>query len=194
MRKFLFAALVVLISTVSLYGQNRGHKFEVGAGFAPFFLSYVDGGIQFPFKIDAYAEWRYYFGKHVDVGAKLDYKICPMSVYDYMSGVSYDGTQHYGALLVLADYIFRPGKKVRPFIGIGAGPAMLIDNWKRSQVEQEREGQYVAPLGVYDPEYMLVVSPRFGLELFYHLRLSMSVDASLADTRWPVCFNVGWTF
>lgn len=194
MRKLFLAALVVLVSTVSLYGQNRGHKFEVGAGFAPFFLSSVDDGIQFPFKIDAYAEWRYDFGKHVDLGAKLDYKICPARVYDFMSGVSYDGTQHYGALLALADYNFLPGNKVNPFIGIGLGPAMIIDNEKRSQIAYEREGQYVAPLGTYPPDFMFVATPRIGIELFNHLRLSTSVDMSLEDTSWPVCLNVGWVF
>ena len=200
MRKLFFAALVVLISTVCLYGQNSGHKFEAGVGYAPFFLVSVDDGQSVPYKCNAYLEWRYNFaanrvGKVFDVGAKLDYKTFPTDSYD-MRAVAYYGTQHGVSLLAFADLNFNPGGKINPFIGLGLGPGVLINNWKTTKVvypEAITPDYPYMPTGAYS-EFIFVACPRIGLELFSHLRLSASVDVSLADTRWPVCLNVGWVF
>ena len=55
-------------------------------------------------------------------------------------------------------------------------------------------GDYEFPLGAYT-RFAFVVSPRFGVELFEYLRISLSLDWSLdADIRMPVCLNVGWAF
>ncbi|MCR5325558.1 MAG: hypothetical protein K6E37_02275 [Bacteroidales bacterium] len=188
-------AMFAILPDSRLSAQNR---FEAGIGYAPFFLEYVDDGIQFKGKFDAYLEWRYVIGKHFDAGAKLDYKACPISVYDFMDGLLTTGNQHCVSLLANADFNFLPGKKVNPYIGIGMGPALIVNNWTtREQVTPERPGfdySVIPPVQAYT-KFALVVSPRFGVELFSHLRLSVSTDASFnSDIRWPVCLNIGWTF
>ena len=190
MRRILLSALAVLVSTICLSGQNNGHKYEVGIGYAPFFLAHVDDGVSIPYKYNAYAEWRYDFGNHIDVGAKLDYKTFPSEGYDFLDMISYKGTQHDVAALAFADYNHMPGQKINLFFGLGLGPGMIIDHWKTSQGYREREGN--TPLA--DSQFMIVAMPRVGLEFFQQLRFAASVDMSLSDTRWPVCFSVGWTF
>lgn len=193
--KRLIAFALAFSVAVSVFGQNAGHKFELGVGFAPFFMEIVEDGIRMPYEGDAYFEWRYDFGNHFDVGAKLDYKYCPVNLFDG-SAVSYYGDQHYGALLALADFNILPGKKVNPFIGVGAGAGFILDVWKSQKVErpEAHDAAKDMPLGAKDPSFMFVAAPRIGVELFSHLRLSASVDISNSDTRWPICFNVGWTF
>ena len=193
--KRIITLILALSAAVSLFAQNAGHKFEIGVGYAPFFLVGVEDKIQMPFEGDAYFEWRYDFGNHFDVGAKLDYKYCPVDLFDG-NAVRYYGDQHYGALLALADFKFLPGKKVNPFIGVGAGAGFILDVWKSQKVERPEYHDAAKDmlLGAKDPTILFVAAPRIGVELFSHLRLSASVDMSPADTRWPVCFNIGWTF
>lgn len=199
MRKLIILSLIALIPAVSAFGQNAGHKFEAGLGFAPFLLASVDDGQTVPYKYDAYLEWRYEFdtnnaGRSFDVGAKLDYKAFPTKAYN-MGTTIYSGTQHDIALLAIADFNFNPGGKVNPFIGLGLGPGVLINNWKGSKsLYSESESHDPAfKLGAYS-NFVFIACPRIGVELFQHLRLSASVDGSLSDTRWPLCFSVGWTF
>ena len=188
-------AILTILPVSRLSAQNR---FEAGIGYAPFFLMTVDDGIGFKSKYDAYLEWRYDFGKHVDVGAKLDYKACPISAYEFVIGLLTTGNQHCVSLLVTSDFNFLPGKKINPYIGIGMGPALIVNNWTtREQVTSERPGfdYSVIPPVHASTKFALVVSPRLGVELFRHLRISASVDASFdSDIRWPVCFNLGWAF
>ena len=131
MRRIIIASLIALFSTINLSGQNAGHKFEVGVGYAPLFLVSVDDGQTVPYKCSTYLEWRYDFGKHIDVGARLDYKTFPTSCYD-MSAVVYKGTQHDVSFLAFADFNFKPGQRINPFIGFGIGPGVLINHWKSS--------------------------------------------------------------
>ena len=194
--KRIFSVVLMLSAAISLFGQNAGHKFEIGVGYAPFFLEVVEDGKRMPYEGDAYFEWRYDFGNHLDIGAKLDYKYCPVSVYD-MGAVEYFGDQHYGALLALVDFNFLPGRKINPFIGIGAGGGLTLDVWKSQKVVDQEiyDAAKTMSLGAKDPSFLFVASPRIGVELFNHLRLAASVDMSSAtDTRWPICFNIGWTF
>ena len=190
MRRILLSALAVLVSAICLSGQNNAHKFEVGIGYAPYFLAHVDDGISIPYKYNAYAEWRYDFGKHIDEGAKLDYKTFPNDSYDFVSHISYKGTQHDVTVLAYADYNHMPGKEINLFFGLGLGPGVIMNHWKTSQGYGSRE----AKTPFVNSQFMIVASPRIGLEFFQHLRFAASVDMSMSDTRWPVCFSVGWTF
>ena len=174
--KRIITLILALSAAVSLFGQNAGHKFEIGVGYAPFFLAIVEDGVRMPYEGDAYIEWRYDFGNHFDVGAKLDYKYYPVDLF-YGNAVRYYGDQHYGALLALADFKFLPGKKVNPFIGVGAGAGFILDVWKSQKVERPEyhDAAKDMPLGAKDPTILFVAAPRIGVELFSHLRLSASV-------------------
>ena len=193
--KRIITLILALSAAVSLFGQNAGHKFEIGVGYAPFFLEISDDGVRMPYEGDAYIEWRYDFGNHFDVGAKLDYKYCPITTGEGKNQITYSGDQHYGALLALADFKFLPGKKVNPFIGVGAGAGFILDVWQKVDNPQNYDSSKLMPLGAKDPSFFFVAVPRIGVELFYHLRLSASVDLSGAgNSRAPICFNIGWTF
>ncbi len=189
----LLLAGIAMLASVSLSAQIR---FEAGLGYVPFFLMTADDGNQFSHKYDVYLEGRYNLGSHFDVGAKIDYKACPESAFD-MYATSFKGTLHCVSILALADFSFSSCKTVNPFVGIGAGPALVVNHW--TSKERVRDvpvlpGEYEFPLGVYTG-FAFVVSPRFGVELFEHLRISLSLDWSLdADIRMPVCLNVGWAF
>ena len=190
-------SIPAILSASKVSAQNR---FGVGVGYAPFFLMSVDGGVVFKCKYDAFFEWRYDFGKHFDIGAKLDYKVCSVSAFD-MRATKYKGILHCASLMALADFNFRPGKTVNPFIGIGSGPAWLPLQWtsRETRTDMQLPDEYyehLYPLKT-DHSFTWIVSPTIGVELFRHLRLSTSVDISLkanADVRSPVCLNVGWVF
>ena len=197
MKKIIIVTLAILsvLSATNLSAQNR---FEIGVGYAPLFLMSVDDGVQFNSKYDAYFEWRLDLGKHFDVGAKLDYKVCPVSAFD-MVATGYSGVLHCASLLTIADFSCLPGKAVNPFIGIGAGPALTLTHWtsRETRTGEPLPSDYYEHLGPLKaiPGFALIVSPRIGVELFNHLRLSTSVDASFNNLiRWPVCINVGWVF
>ena len=192
MKRILLSALIALASTICLSGQNKSNKYEIGIGYAPYFLAHVDDGILIPYKSNAYAEWRHGLSNHIDAGARLDYKTFPSSSYDFVSHVSFEGRQHDVAVLAFADYNHMPGKAVNLFFGLGLGPGMMINHWKTSHSYSIKDDDPKTP--VVNSEFMVVVCPRVGLELFQRLRLAASVDASMSDTRWPVCFSAGWTF
>lgn len=191
MKRFLLSlALIALFSSGIAAQTNAGH-FEIGVGYAPFFLGTVEDSYQYSYKAGGYFEWRHDLGKHLDVGAKLDYKFCPASFYDRYGGYNYKGDLHYGALLAVADFNFQPLEKASFFFGLGLGPGMILENWTSYQEVSPREG-WKPEQGLGSPSFQLVVTPRVGMELFNHLRLSASVDVFVE--RWPVSFNIGWTF
>ena len=187
-------AILALLPAARLSAQN---KFELGGGYAPFFLVTADDAVHIPYKVDAYFEWRYDFGNHWDVGAKLDYKTFPIQdFYSWEAGAIINGYQHFGAILAVADFNLLPGKTVNPFIGLGLGPGFIVNHYTAIEYRYE---EYIRPdfkPGFYPPWVFPVLVPKIGVELFHHLRLSTSVDCDLAmgDTRWPVCFNLGWVF
>ena len=186
-------AILTLLPASRLSAQN---KFELGGGYAPFFLVLAEDALSVPYKVDAYFEWRYDFGKHWAVGAKVDYKTFKIHDYAYDADAIIDGVQPYGALLAVADFCFCPGKAVNPYIGIGLGPGFIVNHFTAIEFQHEESIRPDIKPGVYPPWVFPVFAPRIGVELFHHLRLSTSVDCDLAmgDTRWPVCFNLGWVF
>ena len=56
--KRIITLILALSAAVCLFGQNAGHKFEIGVGYAPFFLAIVEDGVRMPYEGDAYIEWR----------------------------------------------------------------------------------------------------------------------------------------
>ena len=182
MRKLFIAALVVLVSTVSLYGQNSGPKVEVGVNYSPkenFALA--DDIPNMRYKFGAYGECRWSLGKHFETGARLDAKVGPIEhflINDNALAIS-------GGLLAVADFNLFPGKTVNPFIGFGLGPGFGMHN---NTLDHLWGGQF-----------LIYADARLGIELFRHLRLS--VDYSLPYSRggFPEMFttlnaNIGWVF
>ena len=199
MRKRILTVLITLVSTINAFAQNPGHKFEIGAGYAPFFVSSVDDGINCPYRLDAFFEYRYDFGKHIDVGAKLDYKVSPASCDDRGDGVivGYKGYFHVVGLYAVSDINFNPGGVINPFIGLGLGPALDIDNMTSVTVQSLTPEPAKAPEWAKPRTYCNVfpaLTARAGVEIMRHLRIAFSVDAYLEGFESPACISVGWTF
>ncbi len=197
MKKIVSFIIIAFVSAFNLFGQNGSDRFDVGLGFAPFFLTSKDEALETPYKYDAYFEWRHDFGKRVDVGARIDYKGSPARCYNSETFTRFYGSQHAVAVQALADFNCLPGKSINPYIGIGLGPALIVHNWTSKEtaiVSDTTKLGLEGPLGAFPSFTWWVVSPRAGVELFNHLRLSSSVDVSLSELLWAVCFNVGWTF
>ena len=181
MRRLYFAALIVLISTVSLYGQTGGHKVEVGINYSPKenFAS-SDGIPNMLYKFGAYGEYRWSLGKHFEAGVRLDAKagpIGPRNFNDNALAVS-------GDLLAVADFNLFPGKTVNPFIGLGLGPGFGMHNDTLDNL--------------WGGQFLIYADARVGIELFRHLRLS--VDYSLpawwshGEIYTTLNVNIGWVF
>ena len=188
MKKLLFIAAIALIST-NLSAQNKGvNHFEVGAGYAPFYLSHGDDALNKKFEVLTYFEWRHEAGKHFDYGARLDYKIGESTGMSKVNKSgdgaykNYQGVTHFIGALAVAEYRILPDRKVNPYIGIGAGPALEVNVLKES-----------------DPrtEFLVTTSPWIGLELFQHIRISAGLNfpvTNLHGEYMPVWFCLGWTF
>jgi hypothetical protein len=194
MKKLLLiiATCILCAGTVSAQ-KAKQNRFEAGAGFAPYQLIPFDGGVGKKYDLAAYLELRRASaGRHFEYGARLDYKGGPASYIYGISGEAlkdYKGTGHCISLLAVADLLAMPGKTINPFIGVGAGTGL---------------GLPLVSDGLTLPsQFLLLASPRAGLELFGHLRLSASATVAwgiessriyLAGGFLPVGVNVGWVF
>lgn len=182
MRKFLFAALVVLISTVSLYGQNSGRKVEVGINYSPkenFALA--DDIPNMLYKFGAYGEYRWILGKHFEAGARLDAKVGPIGPSDFTD----NALAISGDLLAVADFNLFPGKTVNPYIGFGLGPGFGMHNETLDHL--------------WGGQFLIYADARVGIELFCHLRLSVDYSLPYWGGSFPEMFttlnaNIGWVF
>ena len=186
-------AVITVFHITAEAQDKRLNQLEIGAGYAPFFLASADDSYAIPFKADLYCEWRHNLGRFFDVGAKLDYKLYPVSIVDRYAGFTYKGLQLYGALLASLGFNLGLFDNVGLFAGVGIGSALILNDWVAVSYDNPRDAE-IPQRGLENPDYLFVAVPRVGVELFNHLRLSASVDLSLADTRWPLCFAMGWTF
>jgi len=180
MKTKVLAVCLLLIIAPNAFAQTA-NRFEAGVGYAPFYLAVSDGSFNKKFDVAAYFEWRRAALNHFDYGAKLNYTVGPA-----VSGAK--GAAHYFGALAVADFNAFPGKIVNPYIGVSLGPAAGLSA--------------DASRGRNTFSFLLSVSPRIGIELFNHLRISASMDviaynpfrAGLEAAFMPLCFNVGWTF
>lgn len=137
----------------------------------------VEDAAALQYGIAAYAEYRFGFGRHLETGAKLDYKF---------GILTWNHTSHSFGLIAVADYKILPERKINPYIGIGAGPVLGFNNATYS--------------GTYQPLLLACCYPRAGVELYKRLRISMELDIAFNKgfieeaIYMPVCLNFGWIF
>lgn len=109
----------------------------------------------------------------IDIGAELNFNNASRSVSGDDQGFCLNSLQ------AVADYNFLRGHKVSPFVGLGLGAGDRdISGWGESMAD---EG------GTF------CVTPRAGVELFRHLRLTL--DARIASKYYnTVGFSIGYVF
>ena len=202
MKRILLAIALCAVCATAVCAQDRSPvHFEVGTGIAPLFLMGVEDSFDVPYKADAYVEARYDLGEYFDLALKTDYKFNPIKgespAYDGL--ISYRGHQHYGGLIATAGLKIPVNDQFLFFAGMGFGLGMVRKIITESNIDRSPAGA-VAPVGSWNSGGFLVVAPRIGAQLYNHLRLSLSADLitdaaeAKAETRWPVCLNIGWTF
>lgn len=154
--------LFVAFNAIAAYSQcnhNLVQRFEgeVRAGFTTPLGDYHSGQSQISMSLGL--EGRYNFkGTPWDCGLTLDLSTARRD-YAHLYNDGYDRWQNNRtlALALTGDYNFRQGTKVNPFIGTGIGVAF------NDVVGDE----YFPTNGT-----SVFFSPRVGVELFYHLRIS----------------------
>lgn len=200
MKRILLAIALCAVCATAVCAQGRSPvHVEVGTGFAPLFLMGVEDSFDVPYKADAYVEARYDLGEYFDLGLKADYKYNPIKGENPAVPFSYRGHQHYGGLIATAGLKIPVNDRLLFFMGMGFGPGMVAKSITEADMDSAPEGA-VSPVGAWNSGCFLVVAPRIGAQLYNHLRLSISADLTTdtaearAETRWPVCLNIGWTF
>lgn len=200
MKRILLAIALCAVCATAVCAQDRSPvHFEVGTGFAPLFLMGVEDSFTVPYKTDAFVEARYDLGEYFDLGLKADYKFNPIKGENPAVPFSYKGHQHYGGLIATAGLKIPANDRLLFFMGMGFGPGVVKKSITEANMDRAPEGA-VSPVGSWNSGCFLVVAPRIGAQLYNHLRLSISADLTTdtaedtAETRWPVCLNIGWTF
>lgn len=200
MKRILLAIALCAVCATAVCAQDRSPvHFEVGTGFAPLFLMGVEDSFTVPYKADAFVEARYDLGEYFDLGLKADYKFNPIKGENPAVPFSYKGHQHYGGLIATAGLKIPANDRLLFFMGMGFGPGVVKKSITEANMDRAPEGA-VSPVGSWNSGCFLVVAPRIGAQLYNHLRLSISADLTTdtaedtAETRWPVCLNIGWTF
>ena len=153
----IIVALLVGFSTLAS-AQEKPHNYEVGAGVNVYGILGSVGGPGRSLGPGVHFEYRYDLSDRLDVGARAYYK--------YGDGRSAPtGEPTYGitfnqiGLKAVADYNFRPGKLLRPYIGVGAGAGVLFDK---------------TYMGTDSSTYG-TVGPRLGLQL-WRFRAALEFD------------------
>ncbi len=172
--------VILLFSTVCLFAQEQSDRYEIGAGFAQFYLGRSDGGLNKKNEISLYAEWRHNYNRFISLGTKVDYSVGPVYIFDREDSAF----AHYLGASGVATFHLIPNKYITPFICLGAGPAFGVETYQSAGCC-----------------FMAQANLRAGLELFRHLRISVSgtisydiVHPSFPGIYMPASFSIGWSF
>lgn len=163
---FLFVLLFTCMSFWSgeTVAREKGkHKFEIGAGADIYgILGMVGGPSQNPGP-RGFLEYRYFITDGWDVGVNLAYQFNTSESNTPPPEQRYSYSSHMPNISALTEYVFLPGRKVRPFIGAGIGYGMIatVHDSSRSGLDETRS-------------YGLVY-PRIGIEFLGHFRLSVEL-------------------
>ena len=127
MKRFITTLLTLfVISSVSALAQDKPHNFEAGLGINIYGLG-ADGGPSKDFGPGFHFEYRYNYSERVDVGGHLYYKYGKgTSAFTGIDSPTWGFVDNHIGLKGVADFNMRPGKSVRPYIGVGVGGAVLV--------------------------------------------------------------------
>lgn len=168
MKKVILFVLFLAANSIAAYSQDS-HKivqkieFEARAGLTTPLGDYHTG--KSLISISLGLEGRYNFkGTPWDCGLMLDLSTAHRS-YEHLYNDGYYRRQNNrtSALALTGDYNFRQGKKVNPFAGAAIGVAY-------NDVVGDKYFRYNG--------FSMLFSPRVGVELLYHLRVTAQFNIS----------------
>lgn len=164
---FLLLLMSMNFGSGNLLAKDRGaHKFEIGAGADNFgILGMLGGPAHYPGP-RAFFEYRYFITDGLDAGINLSYQFHTAEGNPTPGNPVIRFVNHMPSISALSEYVFCPGRKVRPFLGAGIG---LGINYKKYDTGSEYN------------QYYGMLYPRFGVEFFGHLRLSVELRYAWTD-------------
>ena len=158
------------------YAPYRG-TFELGLSLNHFTTGTRDGiTVTRPDRAGLFGEYRMNLDGYFDMGLQLS------TTFGRGVAGTYETSYWQGAPLLMADFNLLPYTPFNPYIGVGIGPGFGYEK-KKSQSSG-------------DWTNALVLSPRAGVELFEHLRLSVQYQWYLSDSHKfsNVAFDLSWAF
>lgn len=179
------------------YGPGYGSGYRPGPGYGLRYNGTLEFGLSLnhfttaekagfkPFRPDRvgfFAEYRADITPFVEMGLQLSTTFGKGSLTSERDPYGPDMWYWQGAPLVVTDFNLLPYTGFNPYIGIGIGPGFGYEKNKFS--------------GTHEWTHALVLSPRAGVELFEHLRMSVQYNWYLngAYTYSHVAFGLSWAF
>lgn len=163
MKRLISIFLVMLvISSISAFAQDKPHNFEAGLGINIYGIGAVGGpgkglGPGFHF------EYRYNYSERVDVGGRLYYKYGKgRSEFVGIDSPTWGFVDNHIGLKGVADYNMRPGKSIKPYIGVGLGAVALLTTRTTGDNSSEMLGTF---------------GPRIGLQIW---RIRVAIESDIA--------------
>lgn len=125
-------------------------------------------------------EGRYNFSSlPIDVGAELSLSVAQRNAAIPFGERFLDVTLRNASAVIFGDYTFATEKKLSPFLGIGIGIAQMHEMGATSDWTTPNQG--------------VTVVPRFGIELFHHLRVTL--DCRILNKYYnTIGLKVGYAF
>lgn len=163
------------------YGYLQDSAFEFGITLNHFTTREKNGLKAYrPDRVGFFAEYRVDVDPFVDMGLQLSTTFGQGSMDTAIT--SPDMWYWQGAPLVVMDFNLLPYSGFNPYVGIGIGPGF---GYERDTIV--KEGSWT---------HALVISPRAGIELFEHLRMSVQYQWYLSGsyTFSHVAFGLSWAF
>lgn len=178
-----FCLVFMSETSASAQRQVRSFEFEPSLGLC---MPLYGGGQNYHGKegLSFGLESRYNFeSAPVSVGCELNI-VAAVRSRNSSAGNSTASSCRTASLSVTSDYYFNRGGKVSPFVGAGVGLAM------RESVISDSGYDYAGMRGY---PFGGVFTPRIGVELWNHLRVT--VDARLTHRDYNVIgFRIGYAF
>jgi hypothetical protein len=163
------------------YGYLQDSAFEFGITLNHFTTREKNGLKAYrPDRVGFFTEYRVNVDPFVDMGLQLSTTFGQGSMDTAIT--SPDMWYWQGAPLVVMDFNLLPYSGFNPYVGIGIGPGF---GYERDTIV--KEGSWT---------HALVISPRAGIELFEHLRMSVQYQWYLSGsyTFSHVAVGLSWAF
>jgi len=156
----LFITLLLAYSAIPAIAQKHGaDSFEIGAGINAYGILGAVGGPSRTLGPGVHFEYRHAVSERFDIGGRIYYKYGTGESAPTGAQPTWGIVYNQAGAKAVADYIMRPGKAVRPYIGLGAGAGMQMETVN----------------GSTDTSMYGTVGPRIGVQI-WRFRLALESD------------------
>jgi opacity protein-like surface antigen len=196
-KKYIFILAIMIASVSGIKAQTELTSFQYSMGFTNGdFKDFIERtsyrGVSFDYR-------KLLNDAHVGVGMDISWNVFDekMNYASYTDGTStLSGVQfrYVGALpiLAMADYYFKPGEDLNPFIGVGVGTVYTHNDVDMGLYVAQRDAWHFA----VKPEAGLIlkVNPEMGIMLVAKYFNAFSTDDVAARNYLTVNVGLAWGF